>query len=104
MPYESMSNVFQPFITKEGGINKGCKYIAKKLKGKWTWKYLYHVYRGTVTPGARLKRKLMKLKPPTPRRKRYRLTIETDNETEYKRWKKYTMRQRQEAFDNIGKD
>ena len=97
------SKVFQPFINKEGGINKGCQLVAKKLKHKWTWKYLYHVYRGTVKPSRKLERALMKLRPPKPLRKRYRLRTEAIDKVEFQNWKTLTMTQRRNALNKAVK-
>lgn len=99
MSKNSLSNVFQPFITKKGGINKGCKYIAKKLKNEWAWKYLYHVYRGTVKPSDKLIRKLKALRPPSPPRKRHRMIIEAASKEQWEGWQVLTMDQKRNALD-----
>ena len=89
--------VFEHFIGKRGGINKGCKYIAKRLDNRWVWKHIYNVYKG-AKPSETLRKKLIELiKPP---RQRYRLTIETEDETEYKQFKSLTMERRLNAFRN----
>ncbi len=85
-------------IEKEGGVNKGCKKVARLLNNRWTWKHIYKVYRGLSTPGKELTRKLNALRLPKPLRKRYRLTVEMNNETDYKQFKKLTMEQRLCAF------
>ena len=99
MNRESIAKTFIPFITKEGGINKGCKYVAIRLKGRWSWKYLYHVYRGTVKPSASLERKLKSLAPPKPKPKRYRMITEALSREQYESWPK-TMEERRNALDN----
>ena len=87
------------FIEKSGGVNKGCKKIAKRLNYEWQWEHIANVSRG-AKPSDRLIRKLKALRPPKPPRKRYRLTIETDNETEYKQFESLTMERRLRAFRN----
>ena len=82
----SIADTFQSFMGNGSGINETCKLIAKKLKGRWTWKYLYHVYRGTVQPGKELIRRLKSLRPPMPSRKRYRKIIEAASKEQWDRW------------------
>ena len=95
----SIADTFQSFMDNGGGINKTCKLIAKRLKSRWTWKYIYHVYRGTVQPGRELIKALIALKPPKPAPKRYRMITEALNKKQYDSWPK-TMEERRDALDN----
>ncbi len=88
------------FIDKEGGVNKGCKLVAKKLKHKWLWKYIYHVYSGRVVPGEELTRKLKALQPPKPPRPRYRKIIEANTPKQLDQWNTLTADQLREALDD----
>ncbi len=97
-----MNNVFQPLIEKKGGVNKACKYIANRLNNKWTWKYIYHVYRGTAKPSKKLRAGLnaLRLQPP---RIRHRTKVEADTQEQLDYWNSFTMEQRKEALDNMRK-
>ena len=100
MSKNSLSYVFQPFIDKQGGINKGCKFTAKLLKDKWTWKYLYHVYRGTVQPSQKLTRKLKALQPPKPPRPRHRKIIEATSKEQWERWNTMSSDELRQKLDS----
>ena len=103
MSDNALSGLFLPFIEQQGGINKACKYIAKRLKGKWTWKYLYHVYRGKVQPGQELIRKLKALQPPNPSRPRHRKIIEATSEEQLKQWNTLNADELRQALDKEAK-
>ena len=94
-----MNNVFQPLIEKTGGVNKACKYIANRLNNKWTWKYIYHVYKGTVTPSKKLRAGLNALKIPNPTPKRYRKIIEATGKKQLDEWNKLTADELRHALD-----
>ena len=93
------NTIFEPLIARKGGVNKACKYIANKLNNKWTWKYLYHVYRGTANPSRKLRSGLNALKIKSPTRKRYRLKIEAESPEQFRSWQTLTMEQRRNALD-----
>ena len=95
----SIADTFQLFMDNSGGINKTCKLIAKRLKSRWTWKYIYHVYRGTVQPGRELIKALIALKPPKPTRKRNRMIIEADTTKQLQEWQTLTTEQKKHALD-----
>ncbi len=89
--------VFEHFIAKKGGINKGCKYIAKLLGYKWVWKHIYNVYKG-AKPSETLRKKLIELiKPPRPR---YRKIIEANTPKQLDQWNTLTADQLREALDD----
>ena len=88
--------IFEYYIAKKGGINKGCKYIAKRLDYEWVWKHIYNVYRG-AKPSERLVKRLQSLMKPTP--KRYRMITEALSKEQYDSWPK-TMEERRDALDN----
>lgn len=89
--------VFEYFIAKKGGINKACKYIAKRLNNRWGYKHIYNVYRG-ATPSGELKQKLIELVKPS--RKRHRIIIEAKSLKQFKAWQALNMDQRREALDD----
>jgi hypothetical protein len=94
-----IQSVFEPIIEKRGGINRACKYIAKELKHRWTWKYIYHIYRGTHVPSKALISKLNAFQyPPRPR---YRLKIEAQTKEQFEAWKKVPMIDRIRMMDEL---
>ena len=101
MTHKALSKVFPAHFDTQGGINRGCKHIERLLKYEWTWKYLYHVYRGTVKPSHKLIRKLKSLKPPTPprQRQRHRMIIEAKSLKQFKAWQILTMDEKRHALD-----
>lgn len=88
------------FIDKQGGINKGCKHVAKRLKNEWTWKYIYHVYSGRAIPGKKITAKLNALRPPNPPRKRHRKIIEATSKEQLEKWNALSANELRDALDN----
>ena len=89
--------VFAHFIEKKGGINKGCKYIAKRLNNKWVWKYIYNVYRGATPSDELIQRLKALMKPP---RKRYRKIIEATSKEQWELWNTLTTDALRKRLDN----
>lgn len=100
-----MTTTFLYFIKKTGGVNKACKHIAKIIGGRWTWKYIYHVFRGTAKPSDRLRSKLLALKlyEPRPSRQRHRKIIEAKTLKQLDQWNTLTADQLREALDDKAK-
>ena len=95
---ETIRAILDPYIKKAGGINKAFKYIERLLGYQWTWKYLYHVYRGTAKPSKKLVRKLKSLKE-RKFRKRKRVHTEALTDKQKENWLQLTGEQRREALD-----
>ena len=91
-----LSYVFEYYIAKKGGINQGCKYIAKRLNYEWVWKHIYNVYRG-AKPSERLVKRLQSLMK--PHRKRDRMIIEADTTKQLREWQTLTTEQKKHALD-----
>ena len=96
----SIQQTLKPIIEKADGINEAFRNIAKKLDYQWTWKYLYHVYRGTVKPSKKLVRKLKIFRKQKPR-KRKRVHTEALTDEQRTNWLKLTGEQRREALDRM---
>ena len=84
--------------------NRLNRYNPRKEK-PWTYSYIRNIYQGKQPPSRYISPAIEKLynyliKPPKPPRQRYRLTIETEDETEYKQFKSLTMERRLIAFRN----
>lgn len=60
---------------------------------------MYHVYRGSVTPGRELARKLKALRPPPPPSQRHRKIIEATSENQLKQWNTLTSNELRNALD-----
>ena len=99
MTQNATTEIFQKFIKSSGGVNKACRIIVDRLDNKWTWKYLYHVYRGTVKPSKKLLRQLKRLKPPKPKRKRYRKIIEANSKEQLGKWNMLNADELRNALD-----
>lgn len=80
-----MQATIRVFIEKSGGVNKGCKKIAKRLNYEWQWEHIANVSRG-AKPSDKLIRKLKALRPPKPPRKRYRKIIEAISKEQWESW------------------
>ncbi len=88
--------VFDHFIDKKGGINKGCKHIAKLLNNQWVYKHIYNVYRG-AKPSDKLRKKLIALiKPPI---KRNRKIIEATSKNQLDSWNELSPDELRHALD-----
>lgn len=92
--------IIRLFIKKEGGVNRGAKKIEKLLKNEWQWKHIANVSRG-AKPSDRLIRKLKKLRPPPPNRKRYRTIIEATSKDQWEGWQNRTMEEKRNALDDM---
>ncbi len=95
----SIADTFQSFMDNGSGINETCKLIAKRLKSRWTWKYIYHVYRGTVQPGRDLIKALNALKIPKPSPKRNRKIVEATSKKQLDEWNTLTADELRHALD-----
>ena len=91
-----LSYIFEYYIAKKGGINKGCKYIAKLLNYEWVWKHIYNVYRG-AKPSERLIKKVQSLMKPT--RKRHRKIVEATCKKQLGEWNTLTADELRHALD-----
>ena len=91
--------IIELFIDDQGGVNKGCKLVEKKLKHKWQWKYIYLVYAGRVVPGEELIRKLKSLRPPVPPRQRNRKIIEATSKKQLDSWNELSPDELRHALD-----
>ena len=99
MSDSAIKRIILKFIEKKGGVNKGCKYVAKKLNNVWTWKYIYNVYMG-AKPSRKLKARLCALEVPKPPRKRYRKIIEATSKEQWERWNTLTADELQSGLDD----
>ena len=92
----------QQIFKDKGGVNKGCKYIEKRLNYEWTWKYIYHVYRGTVRPSPVLICKLNALEYPP--KQRYRRKVEAFSKERLGRWMSLSVYECGKALDQAVKE
>ena len=85
-----------------GSVNAACNTVSKRLKYKWTGKYISHVHSGLCDPGPKLKRAITKLYKETyTKYPRHRLYIQALSPEQKANWVQLTMEQRREALDRM---
>ena len=102
-PPPALNRLVSRFMGKSKTEGFACTKISSLLKNKWSGKYIYQIYKGKYPATTQFKQYIHRLEQKTLKEKRHWLNIHALTEDQKERWKSFSMEERREALDGMGK-
>lgn len=102
-PPPSLGRLITHFRFTAGSMGKACEVISRKLKFKWSGKYIYQIWKGSKPATQQFKNYINRLDQKVFKEKRIWLKVQALDEEQKDRWRTHSMEERRKALDGMDK-